>query len=411
MGYHLPHTPWGYRVSEGSSNESGALMPERNPTILIVGGGAAGRACAQELRAGGFQGGIEIVDAEPGGAIDRTLVDKALLPGLLTREQIALPPIEGVVVTTGEAVAADVGTNTVELRDGRRLSADAVVIASGAVPRHADGIDIASNTPVHRLHTADDAEALRQAIPQADGRRIAVVGAGFTGTELASHYVAAGAEVVLVGRSAMPLVGALGADISPRLAALQRGRTDARLGTTVRAIAPTGARARLSLSDGSSVEVDAVILAHGSVPAAAWAGAPDGIRVDDRLRALEGRWYAAGSAAYIDSGGARLTTDHWDAAVAQGRHAARTILHDLLGDEDPGPHRPTTGFNLRAFGSTIAVRGLRRPDGSERAAAWPIAPPRPDSALTEFVAADGTVTGVAGFDAGAAVVRAAAAIA
>ncbi|WP_415853568.1 FAD-dependent oxidoreductase [Sinomonas sp. G460-2] len=385
-------------------------MPERSPRVLIVGGGAAGRACAQELRARGFAGSIQIVDAEPGGAIDRTLVDKALLPGLLTREQIALPPIEGVVVTAGEAIAVDFGTKTVEFRDGRRLAADAVVIASGAVPRRPDGIDVASEVQLHRLHTAHDAGALRESIPQAAGRRVAVIGAGFSGTELASHYVDAGAEVVLVGRSAMPLAGALGSEISPRLAALQRGRTDARLGTTVHAITPCGARARLSLSDGSSVEVDAVILAHGAVPATDWAGSPDGIRVDDRLRWSERGWYAAGSAAYIASGGMRLTTDHWNAAVAQGQHAARTILHDFLDAEDPGPYRPTTGFNLRAFGSTISVRGLRSPDGSERPAAWPIAPPQPDAVLTEFVDAHGELTGVAGFNAGAAVARVASSI-
>ncbi len=352
-----------------------------------------------------------MLDAEPGGAINRTLLDKALLPGLLTREQIALPAVEGVAVTSGEATAADLGTKTVELRDGRRLSADAVVIATGAMPRHSDGIDVAAEVALHRLHTADDADALRESIPQADGRRIAVLGAGFIGTELASHYVAEGAEVVLVGRSSTPLVSALGAEISPRLAALQRERTDARLGAAVRAITPNGARAQLSLSDGSSIEVDAVILAQGAVPATAWIGVPDGIRVDDRLRGPEGGWYAAGSAAYIASGGERLTTDHWDAAVAQGRHAARTILHDFLGGEDPGPYRPTTGFTLSAFGSTIAARGLRRPDGSERAASWPIEPPRPDAVLTEFVDAGGEVTGVAGFNAGPAVVRAAAAIA
>ncbi|MEA5454710.1 NAD(P)/FAD-dependent oxidoreductase [Sinomonas sp. JGH33] len=382
-------------------------MPERTPTVLVVGGGAAGRACAQELRRGGLAGSIQIVDAEPGGAIDRTLVDKALLPGLLTREQIALPPVEGVVVTSGEAITADFGTKTVELRDGGRLTADAVVIASGAVPRHPDGIDVAPGVPLHRLHTADDVEALRESIPQAVGRRVAVIGAGFSGTELASHYVAAGAEVVLVGRSDMPLAAALGAEISPRLAALLRERTDLRLGTTVQAIASCGARARLSLSDGSSVEVDAVILAHGSIPATAWTGSPDGIRVDDRLRMSERGWYAAGSAAYIASGGTRLTTDHWNAAIAQGEHAARTILHDFLGVEDPGPYRPTTGFNLRAFGSTISVRGLRLPDGSERAATWPGEPPHPEAVLTEFVNAHGAVTGVAGFNAGPALAQAA----
>lgn len=386
-------------------------MPERTSSVLIVGGGAAGRACARELRASGFVGSVQIVDAEPGGAIDRTLLDKALLPGLLTRGQIALPPIEEVGVTAGEAIAADFGTKIVELSDGRSLTADAVVIASGAVPRGLNGISVPSHIRLHRLHTADDVEVLRESIPEAVGRRVAVIGAGFSGTELASHYVAAGAEVVLVGRSALPLAEALGTGISPRLAALLRERTDARLGTTVQAVASCGARARLSLSDGSSVEVDAVILAHGSVPATVWTGSPAGIRVDDRLRASEPGWYAAGSAAYMVSDGMRLTTDHWNAAIAQGEHAARTILHDFLMAEDPGPYRPTTGFNLRAFGSTISVRGLRLPSGSERAAEWPIEPPHPDAVLTEFVNADGVVTGVAGFNAGPALAQAALSIA
>ena len=105
--------------------------------------------------------------------------------------------------------------------------------------------------------------------------------------------------------------------------------------------------------------------------------------------ALPKGWYAAGGAAYIAFGGARLTTGRWDAAVAQGQHVARTILHDCLGAEDPGPHRPTTGFTVSAFGSTITGRGLRRPYGTERTSAWPIDQPRPDAMLTEFVGADG----------------------
>ncbi|WP_148667686.1 FAD-dependent oxidoreductase, partial [Arthrobacter sp. Hiyo1] len=201
-------------------------MQEGSPSVLIVGGGAAGRACAQELRERGFVGMVEIVDAEPGGAIDRTLLDKGLLPGLLSREQLALPPVEGVLVIPGEAVGADFGNKTVELRNGRRLAVDAVVIATGAAPHRPKGIDVASDVLLHHLHTADDADALRQSMPLPEGRRVAVIGAGFSGTELASHYVSAGAEVVLVGRSATPLLGALGAQLSPRLADLQRTRTD-----------------------------------------------------------------------------------------------------------------------------------------------------------------------------------------
>ncbi|BAS18515.1 apoptosis-inducing factor 3 (plasmid) [Arthrobacter sp. Hiyo8] len=306
----------------------------------------------------------------------------------------------------GEAVGADFGNKTVELRNGRRLAVDAVVIATGAAPHRPKGIDVASDVLLHHLHTADDADALRQSMPLPEGRRVAVIGAGFSGTELASHYVSAGAEVVLVGRSATPLLGALGAQLSPRLADLQRTRTDARLGVTVQAITPSGGRTRLTLSDGSSTQVDAVILALGAAPATGWAGAPDGIRVDNRLRTRQEGWYAVGSAAYIASGTEKLRTDHWNAAVAQGRHAARTILHDLLGAEDPGPYRPRTGFNLRAFGSTIAMRGLRCPDGSEREAAWPIEPPHPDAALVEFLSVDGEVTGVAGYNAGDAVLHA-----
>lgn len=387
-------------------------MTDQRPTVLIIGGGAAGHACASALRREGFDGEVTVVHGEEGPPINRTLVDKGVLPGLLDRDQIALPPVEGVEVLRSRAERLEAAEAAVVLADGRRMRADALVLACGSAPRPLDArIPVDPAARLHRLHGAADAVALREAVPDPDGRRIAVLGAGFIGSELATHYAGAGAEVVLVGRSELPMRAAVGSLVAARLAELHRARVDARLGVDVAAILVDDATGRtvIELADGSAIDVDAVVVAQGSDPASAWAGWPDGIPVDDRLRAADRAGvYAAGGSALLDLGGARTRIDHWDAAVAQGAHAARAVLHDFGAGEDPGPYLPRSGFTLMAHGSVIGGRGVLLPGGEERAFAGDEAQLPDGALLAECLAADGSLTALAGFDAGAALVREAA---
>lgn len=390
-------------------------MSTPQPSILIIGGGAAGHACARTLRAEGHTGTITIVDGEEGPAINRTLVDTGVLPGLLTPQQIALPALENVEILKGQATRLDGRGRAVTLEDGRELRADAIVLACGSLPSQPDALTLARDgLAVHHLHTASDAVRLREALPEPAGARVVVIGAGFIGTEVASHYAGAGAEVTLLGRSAMPLRAAVGAHVARELAAVHHERVNARFGVPVKSVAPgsPGEPMTVTMADDSTAKADVVVAALGTRPATSWVGDSAGIRVDARLRALElsSGIYAAGSAALVSLGsGQQLRIDHWDSASEQGAHVARVLLHDLLDATDPGAYVPRSGFILRAYGEVIAARGVLEPGGEEYAK--PLQPGgKDDGVLTEFRDTDGVITGVAGFNAGAALMKFAAEI-
>lgn len=376
-------------------------MASIEPGVVIVGSGSAGHSCARALRSEGFTGRIRVVNGEGSPPINRTLVDTGVLPGLLRGEQIALAPLADVEVIDGRAVALRSADRAVVLDDGSELRGAALVLACGSAPREPEGIEIDPAVRGHVLHGVRDAERLRLAIPDPASARIVVLGSGFIGAEVASHYAAAGARVTLIGRSPLPLRAAVGDDIAARLAAVQEAHVDARRGARVRAIraapAPESEHAVVvELADGDAIAADALVLAVGSRPAAAWAGFDGAIPVDDRFRvAARPGLYAAGSAAAPELPGGRVRVDHWDAAASQGAHAARTVLHDLGLGEDPGAWTPRTGFILMAHGAVVAARGLR--DADARATSAEVGD---GGLLAEFTSAAGILTGVAGWNAG-----------
>ncbi len=386
-------------------------MAKLEQEVVIVGSGAAGHSCARTLRSEGFEGRILLVNGEGGPAVNRTLVDTGVLPGLLTGEQIALPPLPGVEIVDARAVRLGAAAPSVTLDDGRELSGDALVLACGSVPRAlGDEIEVDPAVPLHTVHSVRDAERLRSALPEPEGARLVVLGSGFIGAEVASHYAGLGARVVLVGRSGLPLRAALGSEVSARLAALHEERVDARFGAEVRSIRAAGSgdgRAVVELAgtghEGSTIEADAVVVAVGSRPATEWTGFEGPIPVDDRLR-VPGRpgLYAAGSAAAPELAWGSLRLDHWDAAVAQGAHAAKALLHDLGSGADPGAYAPITGFTLMAYGAVVAARGVRVEDAQEESAEL-----EGGGLLTELSTPADDLTGLVGWNAGPHLARAA----
>ncbi|MFH6690015.1 FAD-dependent oxidoreductase, partial [Cellulosimicrobium funkei] len=105
------------------------------PDVVVLGGGAAGHAAVTTLRGEGFDGRVVLVHGEEGGPYLRTLVDKAILQDLLTAEQAALPVRPDVELVRAHAIGLGPARRAVVLADGRELTATAVVLAAGAVPR------------------------------------------------------------------------------------------------------------------------------------------------------------------------------------------------------------------------------------------------------------------------------------
>ncbi len=162
----------------------------------------------------------------------------------------------------------------------------------------------------------------------APGARLAVVGAGFLGLEVAATARRRGVEVTLIEAGPAPAAAVLGPQIGGWLADLHRREGAAvHLATSVTGVHGRGRALALALSTGAHVPCDAVLVAVGTVPDTAWAGFPDGVPVDRVGRAGRPGLWAAGDAARPWDADARahVRTQHWEAAARQGSAVAHAI--------------------------------------------------------------------------------------
>ena len=114
-------------------------MATTNQHIVVVGAGAANHSAATTLRGEGYTGPLTVVHSEADLPCNRTLVNKAVLSGLLTPDQIALPPLGAldVEVITARAIELDAGAMALVLDDGHHLRYTALIAATGSTPRPA----------------------------------------------------------------------------------------------------------------------------------------------------------------------------------------------------------------------------------------------------------------------------------
>lgn len=373
--------------------------------VVVVGAGAAGASAVTELRRAGYDGPLTVVGAEPLAPYNRTTVNKGLLQGTMTLASVALPvpDDDGTTWLRGvRAVSSDLAARVVRLDDGRELAYDALLVATGASPRPLPvPVDATAADRVHVLRTAGQAAELRDglatvAVARGGRARVAVVGAGVLGSELADTLAADGHAVSLLSRADLPMHAALGDTVAGWLRRQQEQALHARYGSTVEAVASAGTALRLDLAGAAPLEVDLVVVALGVTPAVGWlAGGAltldDGVVVDPWLRARGATAvYAAGDLARPDASPRPSRVEHWGHALAQGAHAGKVIAHDLGVADDPGPFTAARSFATRLHGKAVNVLGSRAAADREVVLAGDVA----DSAVTvAFVDASDRVCG------------------
>ncbi|MBW4090311.1 MAG: FAD-dependent oxidoreductase [Proteobacteria bacterium] len=291
-----------------------------------------------------------------------------LLPAVIrgdcavTQAAIDLAPLAaraGARLIVAEAVAIDLVVGRVVLADGAAVGFDMLSIDIGGEPRmpaDAAGEGAIPVKPIGRF--LDRLTRLDGTLPA--GARLAVVGDGAGGTELAlalAHRFARRACILLVGSAPAPLPEAPARARRVAAAALAAAAVEVRAGVRAGAMHD----GRLALSDGTDEPVAAVIWATGVVGPALLAAAglacdADGcVQVDAGLRSVSHpRVFAAGDCAAI-SGVARPKAGVW--AVRAGPVLAMNLRRALRG-QAPHPWRP----QRRA----LAILGL----GDGRAVAW-----------------------------------------
>ncbi|MEV4581588.1 FAD-dependent oxidoreductase [Nonomuraea jabiensis] len=303
--------------------------------VVIVGGGVAGVSTAAALRSGGFDGDLTIVDAGE-FPYDRPPLSKEYLAGSRELKQIALQPPHWYdeqrvrLLSRTMATALRIRDGGVELADGRLLSADRVVLATGGGAARPPIPGVGSDR-VHVLRTVEDADRLRAALTP--GARVLVVGAGLIGAEVASTAVELSCEVVLVDPVPTPLAAALGNELAIWLHGLhaRRGVTVEREG--VAAFTETSGGIEASFLGSLEPQVfDLAVLGVGMLPSTSLAAAAGlevdrGIVVDARQVTSNPAVLAVGDPARTRRNRLLLPrTEHWEAAQHDGARAAATIL-------------------------------------------------------------------------------------
>ncbi len=314
-------------VLEGGKLRVGAkrerVTPVRAPlakgpaSIVIIGAGAAGIACATALRAEGHTGGILIVSSED--AVDRPNLSKDYLAGTAPEEWVFLAVPDGVTVVRGTATAIE--GKSVVLADGKQLSFDALLIATGAEPIRLP-IPGADLPHVHVLRTLADSRAIA-----ASQGPVVVIGASFIGLEAAAALRVRGLDITVVGPETVPLARVLGDEVGAFVQRVHEGKGVAfRLGRKpVRITADA-----VELDDGTSLPAKSVVMGVGVRPrtelaASAGLAIDRGVVVDEHYLAAPGIW-AAGDIARFPWQGQKVRIEHWQVAVRQGQAVARAML-------------------------------------------------------------------------------------
>ena len=330
--------------------------------IVIVGAGIAGISAAQSLRERGYEGEVRLLSAEAAWPYERPALSKQFLrqtemdrpPGLIGEEdarELGLHMDLGVSVET-----LDRDSRSLDLSDGRRISYERLLVATGARPRRLKlpGTHCAG---VHYLRDVADARALRAEISV--GSRLVIVGGGVVGLEVAASASELGANVTVVEAAKRIMGRVVPAELGSTLEDLhlRRGVKFA-LGRRPVEFAVTGGRVTgVGLEDGDALEADVVAVGIGIEPRAELAEAAglsvaNGILIDDRFRtADDDRIFAAGDVACMSRGSGRLRTEQWRSAEEQGRGAAASILgQGVTYREVPWTWSDQYDFHLQATG-------------------------------------------------------------
>jgi len=336
--------------------------------IVVVGASLAGLRAVEALRRRGYEGRLVLVGAEPHRPYDRPPLSKDVLRGAREPDRIALVTQEAFDALDLDlrlgtrATALDRSERAVVLDDGERLAFDGLLVATGAAPRNLPGTPALDG--IHTLRTLEDCLAIRADLERAP--RVAVVGAGFIGAEVAATCRQRGLDVTLIEQLPVPMAATLGLEIGAICAATHRDQgVDLRCGVRVDGFEGGESVERVRLSDGSTVAADVVVVGIGVFPETRWLESSgltldDGLVCDETLAAAPGI-VAAGDVARWTHPlfGESMRVEHWTNAVEQGEAAAERLLAEPGGAK---PFAPVPFVWSDQYDLKIQSAGLMKPD-------------------------------------------------
>ena len=355
------------------------MMSVLHVKYLIVGGGLAGSAAAEAIRAIDPQGELAMVGREAIRPYHRPPLSKTYLGKRTPREELFVQPAgwyaeKRIQLRTGvRAAHLDVARRVVTLESGEGISFDRLLLATGMSPSHLT-IPGAELPNVYYLRTLDDVERLGHAIEKAKregskqpssanggalasastpdvnasgisesrGRgRVTVIGAGALGVEIAATLTQLGLAVDLIASRDYPWNKFAGEHTGKFLAHYLEKH-----GVTVHAnrrplrLEGDGRVQRVVLDAQTAIACDFVVAAVGAVTnkellRGTTINAEKAILVDNRCRTNVANIFAAGDCAAVFDPlfGKHRIIDHWDHAKVTGAIAGTNMAGGDVGYE------------------------------------------------------------------------------
>ena len=304
--------------------------------IVVIGAGQAGSSCVVKLRNGGFDGKITLIGSEDQPPYQRPPLSKAYLLGDMALERLYLRPHSfyaehGIDLRLGTTVQSiDTDARQIALTD-EVLTYDDLVLTTGSIPHCLPASMGGALDGVHVVRGLTDVDAMAPRF--VTGARVLIVGGGYIGLEAASVAAKLGLEVTLVEMAPRILQRVAAPETSDFFRALHKGHgVDIREGIGLERLTGEGAVSGATLTDGTELAVDFVIVGVGVAPATALAEAAgialdNGIAVDSHGRTSAPHVWSAGDCASFPYRDVRIRLESVPNAIDQ----AEIIAENLMG--------------------------------------------------------------------------------
>ena len=354
-------------------------------TFVIAGASLAGAKAAQELREHGFDGRVVLIGTEPERPYERPPLTKDYLRGESDREKAYVHAAgfydgHDIELMTGTTVTSiDPGGSRLTLDGGGEVSYNKLLLTTGSEPRRieAPGAELDG---IYYMRSLADCDVLRRRLD--DSGRVAVVGAGWIGSEFAASARQLGLEVTVIDPLALPNERIFGAEIGSFYRDVHvRHGVEMLLGEGVEAFEGDGAVARVRTSAGKVVECDFAVVGIGITPRTGLASdaglaVDNGVVTNERLETAAPGIFAAGdvASAWHPFYEQHIRVEHWANALNQGPAAARAMLgEDVSFDRIPYffSDQYDVGMEYSGYATNwdaVVFRGDR--DGGEFIAFW-----------------------------------------
>ena len=333
--------------------------------IVIIGAGQAAAQAVATLRTEAYAGALTLIGDEPFPPYQRPPLSKAYLSGDFARDRLFLRPesfyaeSQCTLLLGKRAERVDRAAKVVHLADGSDLPYDRLLLATGARVRTLPlrGADLAG---VHYLRGIADVDAIRAHL--VPGVRLAVVGGGYIGLEVAAVAVKRGVDVTVIEAADRVMVRAV---TPPMSAFYEQAHRNAGvkflLNATAQAFEGSSSVTGV-VTNAGNVPADVVLVGVGVVPnqeIACDAGldCDNGIVVDEYAATSDPDIFAAGDCTNHPAfAGGRVRLESVQNAIDQAKHAALGMLGR------PSAYREVPWFWSDQYDLKLQIAGLARPE-------------------------------------------------